>query len=112
MRSGACGEARRLGGRIVAVYVEPITFACHIAENSAEAVAVAISSIAVGPGFGAAQAQAAGQQARRLQTETTHHDASQGLNLCFADLRGDPAAGLVPIPASSADWRRFTPSSE
>jgi nucleotide-binding universal stress UspA family protein len=82
----ACGEARRLGGRAVAVFISP-------------AVGAATAAICAAAGFAAAgypaPDPAAGEQAEDLTAEMLREAA--GLDLAFVHAPGDPVAGLLRI---------------
>ncbi len=84
----ACGEARRLDGRLVAVFVSSSTNACMAAMASA-AAGVAAADYAV-------VEQAAAAQARSLRAEV-QGNSNDGLDVAFVHARGDPARELLRV---------------
>jgi nucleotide-binding universal stress UspA family protein len=84
----ACGEARRLDGRLVAVFVSSSTDACMAAMASA-AAGVAASDYAI-------VERAAAVQARSLRAEVYGH-GNDGLDVGFVHARGDPARELLRV---------------
>ncbi len=84
----ACGEARRLGGRVVAVFVSSSIDASMAAMASA-AVGVAVSDYAVVD-------QAAAAQAAQLRAEVQAY-STDGLDVVFVHARGDPARELLRL---------------
>jgi nucleotide-binding universal stress UspA family protein len=85
----ACGEARRLGGRLVAVFVSSSTDACMAAMASAS-VGVAVCDYAVVD-------EAAAAQGARLRAEVQRHADADGLDVGFIHARGDPARELLRL---------------
>lgn len=84
----ACGEAQRLDGRLVAVFVSSYTDAC-MAAMASSAVGVAASDYAV-------LEQAAAAEARSLRAEVQGH-GNDGLDVAFVHARGDPARELLRV---------------
>jgi nucleotide-binding universal stress UspA family protein len=82
----ACGEARRLGGRAVAVFTSPAAGAITAAICAAAGIAAA--------GYPAPD-PAAGEQAEGLPAGMLREAA--GLDLTFVHAPGDPVAGLLRI---------------
>jgi nucleotide-binding universal stress UspA family protein len=82
----ACGEARRLGGRAVAVFISP-------------AAGAAAAAICAAAGFAAAgylvPDLAVGEQVEGLAADMLREAA--GLDLTFIHTPGDPVAGLLRI---------------
>ncbi len=85
----ACGEARRLGGRVLAAFVSSSADACMAAMASA-AVGVAVYDYAVVD-------QAVAAQAARLQAEVQRHGDTDGVDVVFVHARGDPARELLRL---------------
>ena len=82
----ACGEARRLGGRAVAVFTSP----------AADAITAAICAAAGTAAAGyPAPDPAAGEQAEGVAAGMLREAA--GLDLTFIHAPGDPVAGLLRI---------------
>ena len=84
----ACGEARRLDGRLVAVFVSSCTDACM--------AAMASTAAGVAAGDYAAVEQAAAAEARSLRAEVQAR-GSDGLDVAFVHARGDPARELLRV---------------
>jgi nucleotide-binding universal stress UspA family protein len=85
--SWGCGEARRMGGRVMTVFVSPSLSL--------------VAGIALMLGFytydhGAAET-AVRQQAEQLKAEALARAASAGIELTFLHARGDPASELSRI---------------
>jgi nucleotide-binding universal stress UspA family protein len=89
----ACGEARRLGGRLLAVFVSSSADACMAAMASA-AVGVAVSDYA-------AVDAAATAQAQWLRAEVRRHSDTDDLDITFVHAHGDPARELLRIAAEA-----------
>jgi nucleotide-binding universal stress UspA family protein len=85
----ACGEARRLGGRVVAVFVSSPIDSCMAAMASASA-SVAVCDYA-------AVDQAAAEQAAGLRAEVQRHGDADGLEVGFIHARGAPARELLRL---------------
>jgi nucleotide-binding universal stress UspA family protein len=83
----ACGEARRLGGRAVAVFVSPI------ADASMAAMAAACAGVAICDY--ATVDRAASEHAERLRGEVRRHTAGEGPEVAFVHAYGDPARELL-----------------
>jgi nucleotide-binding universal stress UspA family protein len=81
--SWACGESRRLEGRIVAVFVTPSVF-----PSTAVLPAVDIVDCS-------AMQEAATEQAAQLRTQA--REVGEDLDLSFVHVRGDAATELVRI---------------
>jgi nucleotide-binding universal stress UspA family protein len=92
------GEAKRMGGRIVAVYVSPVS-------DFGYAMAVAAGAIADGPTLTYDRsALAANDIAARLRTECADTGVDPAVDLDFVHAKGDVAAELLRIAAAeSAD---------
>ena len=84
----ACGEAQRLDGRLVAVFVSSCADAC-MAVMASTAAGVAASDYA-------AVERAAAAEARSLRAEVQGH-GSDGLDVAFVHARGDPATELLRV---------------
>ena len=84
----ARGEAQRLDGRLVAVFVSSCTDACM--------AAMASTAAGVAAGDYAAVEQAAAAEARSLRAEVQGH-GSDGLDVAFVHARGDPARELLRV---------------
>lgn len=84
----ACGEARRLGGRIMAVFVSSCTDA---------GMAMATAAVGVSLCDYAAVDRSATEQARWLHAEVRRHAAEDGPEVFFLHARGDPARELLRI---------------
>ena len=84
----ACGEARRLDGRLVAVFVSSPASSCM--------AAMASTTAGVAAGDYAAVEQAAAAEARSLRAEVREH-GSDGLDVAFVHARGDPARELLRV---------------
>ena len=82
----ACGEARRLGGRAVAVFASP-------ADGAATAALCAVAGFAAA-GYPMAD-PAVGEQTQRLAADILREAA--GLDLTFVRTPGGPVAGLLRI---------------
>jgi nucleotide-binding universal stress UspA family protein len=82
----ACGEARRLGGRAVAVFTSPVA--------GATTVAICAAAGCAADGYPAPD-PAAGEQAEDLAAHMLREAA--GLDLAFLHAPGDPVAGLLRI---------------
>jgi nucleotide-binding universal stress UspA family protein len=78
----ACGEARRLGGRAVAVFVSPFPSAV-----SADTAALA--------------GQVAGELAEQLRLQAERCATDQGVDITFVHSQGDPALELLRIAAAN-----------
>jgi nucleotide-binding universal stress UspA family protein len=85
----ACGEARRLGGRVVAAFVSSSTDACMAAMASAAAGVAVCDYTAV--------EQAAAAQAAQLRAEVQRHCESDDFDVAFVHSRGDPARELLRL---------------
>ena len=85
--SWACGEARRLGGRLVAVFVSRPVVSLTLAASAA--AGVVCDPAAMDPG-GAAQAE-------QLRLEAERLGRSQRMALAFVHARGDPATELLRV---------------
>lgn len=83
--SWACGEARRLGARIVAVYVTPIA-EVGLAATAAGAAAVT-----------EALDESAARQAGELRDQLFHTALDGGCEMEFVHARGEPASELVRV---------------
>jgi nucleotide-binding universal stress UspA family protein len=84
----ACGEARRLGARTVAVFVSPASEAN---------LAVAASAAAGAVWDYAAIEKCLSEQGERLRAEVERHGGDHALQLTFVQARGDPATELVRV---------------
>jgi nucleotide-binding universal stress UspA family protein len=82
----ACGEARRLGGRAVAVFVSP---------TGAGGMA-AIAATAGVCDYSAVHASAA-EQARSLRDQVRRHLGDDGPDITFVHTSGDPARELLRV---------------
>jgi Universal stress protein family len=85
--SWGCGEAWRLGGRVVAVFVSP-----GPGRGAGAGLMLGIDTY----DHGAVEA-AACQQAQRLQVEALARAVSAGIELTFLHARGDTASELVRV---------------
>lgn len=85
----ACGEARRLGGRAVVVFVSPFAGA-GVASAASDIAAVAAVDFAVRDG-------AARSQADELREEVARYATDHGIELTFVHARGDAAAELLRV---------------
>ncbi|HWD09392.1 MAG TPA: universal stress protein [Actinomycetota bacterium] len=83
--SWACGEARRLGARIVAVYVTPIA-EVGLAATAAGAAAVT-----------EALDESAARQAEQLREQLFRTALDGGCEMEFVHARGEPASELVRV---------------
>lgn len=84
----ACGEARRLGGHVVAVFVSSCADA---------GMAMATAAVGVSLCDYAAAERSATEQAGWLLAEVRRHAADDGPEVCFLHARGDPARELLRI---------------
>lgn len=92
----ACGEARRLGGRIIAAFVGP-TSAAASATASASVVAGAVTA------YGAIQ-QMIADEAEQLRGQVRTYADDHGVDLTFIHTTGDAAKELLRIAdANHAD---------
>lgn len=82
----ACGEARRLGGRAVAVFVSGLAGTGFEATASAMTGAVLVSVD-----------QVAREWAEHLREQTRQFAANQGVHLSFIHARGDATAEVLRI---------------
>jgi nucleotide-binding universal stress UspA family protein len=82
----ACGEARRLGGRTVAVFV------AGAAGTGIEATASAMTGACF-----VSSDQLAREWAQQLRGQTKRFAANQGVHLSFINARGDAAAEILRI---------------
>ena len=85
----ACGEARRLGGRVIAVYVSPGA----VKTLSAGA---AIGGFDAG-GYAAAVRRSHEEQADRLRAEIDVRAVDLGIEISFLHRQGDPAQQLKAV---------------
>ncbi|HEU5003977.1 MAG TPA: universal stress protein [Actinomycetota bacterium] len=85
----ACGEAQRLGGRVLAVLVSP---------DAPSAVSAAAVSGVVADAT--ALDQAAAERARELDRELTRRTAGLDVEIAFVHTKGDPARELLALAAS------------
>jgi nucleotide-binding universal stress UspA family protein len=89
----SCGEAKRSGGRIVAVYVSPIGGA-----GSAMAVAAALMADTSTIQFDWGE-KAANDVAEEIRRKLTDAASDAAVDLEFVHAKGDPAAELLRIAA-------------
>ena len=90
----ACGEARRLDSRVVAVFVS----------SSADACAAVMASAAVGVSVCdySAWDEAAAARAEQLRAEVRRHGDADDLDVAFVHAHGDPARELLRIAGQAA----------
>jgi nucleotide-binding universal stress UspA family protein len=86
----ACGEARRLGGGAVALFVT------GAAGTGIEATACAISGACFVPSD-----RISGDWAQSLREQTKQFAANQGVHLSFVHRQGDTATEILRLAASS-----------
>jgi nucleotide-binding universal stress UspA family protein len=110
----ACGESRRRGQRLLAVFVS------HAAGVGAGVAAVACAFAPL-PSVVYEWQSAADELASRLQAEVERHAAEQGVDVTFLHCRGEPArellrvgeaarADLLVVGKSSKGWHRLAGS--
>jgi nucleotide-binding universal stress UspA family protein len=85
--SWGCGEARRMGGRAVAVFVSP-----SLGPGAGAGLMLGIDSYDHG-----AVETAVGQQAEQLRVEALARAVSARIELTFLHARGDPASELLRV---------------
>jgi nucleotide-binding universal stress UspA family protein len=85
----ACGEARRLDGRLIAVYVT-----CPTEKSLSRGAAIAGFDTAA---YAAAMDRSNAEQAGALEAEISHRAAELGVEVGFRHVRGDAAAALKKI---------------
>lgn len=91
--SWACGEALRLNGRVIAVYVSNST-------EKSLSTGAAITCFDAG-GYAAAVNRAGDEQAAKLKAEAERMAAELCVELCFLHLKGDAADRLKRIAHDS-----------
>ena len=84
----ACGEARRLGGQVVAVFVSSSADACLAMASAVAGVAVCDYT---------AVDQAAADHAARLLAQVRSHGDADGPDVVFVYARGDPGRELLRV---------------
>jgi nucleotide-binding universal stress UspA family protein len=85
----ACGECRRAGGRIMALFVSA---------SAGSGMNVAAPDFAAMNAFYVAlRDQAASEQAKGLHELAKHHADDQGVDLAFVHVRGDTATELLRL---------------